>query len=327
MIAAADIQALQAALPRLRVLVIGDLMLDRYHFGRVTRISPEAPVPVVDVERTENRPGGAANVALNIVSMGAAVTLCGVIGDDDNGERLIKCLGVKGFDTSLVITTQDRPTTTKTRIIGNNQQILRVDHESREEIGAELTTRIVARLQESIPNYDAIILEDYDKGLFNSALIDAVVIAANAAGIPVAVDPKFRNFLAYKGVTLFKPNLKELNEALHHRISKADLPAIQAAIEELRFRMPHSNTLVTLSENGVLLVDAQGHATHIPAHLRKIADVSGAGDTVIAVMALAMAAGLPLPSSAAVANLAGGLVCEEVGVVPIDPEVLFRELI
>lgn len=326
MITPADIQALEAALPRLRILVIGDLMLDRYHFGRVTRISPEAPVPVVDVERTENRPGGAANVALNIVSMGAAVTLCGVIGDDDNGERLIKCLAVKGFDTSLVITTHDRPTTTKTRIIGNNQQILRVDHESREEIGAELTGKIIARLKESLHGYDAIILEDYDKGLLNAELIAAIVEAANAHGIPVAVDPKFRNFLDYKGVTLFKPNLKELNEALHHRISKADLPAIQSAVMELRQRMPHANALVTLSENGVLLVDAQGHPTHIPAHLRKIADVSGAGDTVIAVMALAMAAGLPLPSSAAIANLAGGLVCEEVGVVPITYQRLFLEL-
>ncbi|MBP6721233.1 MAG: hypothetical protein KA239_02860, partial [Bacteroidia bacterium] len=165
MIASADIATFEKALPGLKVLVIGDLMLDRYHFGRVTRISPEAPVPVVDVERTENRPGGAANVALNIRSLGAAVTLCGVIGNDDHGDLLIKSLAVQGLDASLVITTSDRPTTTKTRIIGNNQQILRVDHESREAIGKQLEEELIHSLGKRIQEFDAIILEDYDKGL------------------------------------------------------------------------------------------------------------------------------------------------------------------
>ncbi|MBK9448674.1 MAG: D-glycero-beta-D-manno-heptose-7-phosphate kinase [Bacteroidetes bacterium] len=326
MIASADIATFEKALPGLKVLVIGDLMLDRYHFGRVTRISPEAPVPVVDVERTENRPGGAANVALNIRSLGAAVTLCGVIGNDDHGDLLIKSLAVQGLDASLVITTSDRPTTTKTRIIGNNQQILRVDHESREAIGKQLEEELIHSLGKRIQEFDAIILEDYDKGLLGPDLIEAVVQLANAAQVPVVVDPKYRNFLAYKGVTLFKPNLKELNEALNHRISKADLPGIQAAVMELREKMPHRQTLVTLSENGVLAIDENGLATHLPAHLRKIADVSGAGDTVIAVMALALAAGLPLKTASEIANLAGGLVCEEVGVVPIDLGTLLREM-
>ncbi len=326
MIASADIATFEKALPGLKVLVIGDLMLDRYHFGRVTRISPEAPVPVVDVERTENRPGGAANVALNIRSLGAAVTLCGVIGNDDHGDLLIKSLAVQGLDASLVITTSDRPTTTKTRIIGNNQQILRVDHESREGIGKQLEEELINSLRKRIQEFDAIILEDYDKGLLGPNLIEAVVQLANAAQVPVVVDPKYRNFLAYKGVTLFKPNLKELNEALNHRISKADLPGIQAAVMELREKMPHRQTLVTLSENGVLAIDENGLATHLPAHLRKIADVSGAGDTVIAVMALALAAGLTLNTASEIANLAGGLVCEEVGVVPIDLGTLLREM-
>ncbi|MEY3443996.1 MAG: hypothetical protein RLZZ519_2277 [Bacteroidota bacterium] len=326
MIPSADIATFERALPGLKVLVIGDLMLDRYHFGRVTRISPEAPVPVVDVERTENRPGGAANVALNIRSLGAAVTLCGVIGDDDHGDLLVKSLAVQGLDASLVITTNDRPTTTKTRIIGNNQQILRVDHESREAIGKQLEEELIDSLRQRIQEFQAIVLEDYDKGLLGPDLIEAVVQLANAAQVPVVVDPKYRNFLAYKGVTLFKPNLKELNEALNHRISKADLPGIQAAVMELREKMPHRQTLVTLSENGVLAIDENGVATHLPAHLRKIADVSGAGDTVIAVMALAMAAGLTLKTASEIANLAGGLVCEEVGVVPIDLVTLLREM-
>lgn len=326
MISPADIATFEKSLPGLRVLVIGDLMLDRYHFGRVTRISPEAPVPVVDVERTENRPGGAANVALNIRSLGAAVTLCGVIGNDDHGDLLRKSLEGKHLDASLVIAATDRPTTTKTRIIGNNQQILRVDHESRENVGEAIEDQLLLALSSRIPEFDAIVLEDYDKGLLSPRLIASVVALAQQANVPVAVDPKYRNFLAYAGVTLFKPNLKELNEALNHRISKADLPRIQAAVMELRERMPHRQTLVTLSENGVLAIDDQGVATHLPAHLRKIADVSGAGDTVIAVMALAMGAGLPLGTAAAIANLAGGLVCEEVGVVPIDRETLLREM-
>ncbi len=326
MIASADIATFEKALPGLKVLVIGDLMLDRYHFGRVTRISPEAPVPVVDVERTENRPGGAANVALNIRSLGAAVTLCGIIGTDDHGELLRKALAVEGLDASLVIATEDRPTTTKTRIIGNNQQILRVDHESRDAIGTKLEHKLLASLKLRIQEFDAIVLEDYDKGLLSPDLIEAVVQLANTAQVLVVVDPKYRNFLAYKGVTLFKPNLKELNEALNQRITKSDLRAIQTAVMELREKMPHTFTLVTLSENGVLAIDEQGVSSHIPAHLRKVADVSGAGDTVIAVMALALAAGLSLEKASEIANLAGGLVCEEVGVVPIDLGTLLREM-
>lgn len=326
MISSTDIQRFAAALPGLHVLVVGDLMLDRYHFGRVTRISPEAPVPVVDVERTENRPGGAANVALNIRSMGAAVTLCGVVGQDDPAISLLECLQGEGFDTTMVMRSGDRPTTTKTRIIGNNQQILRVDHESREHVGAAVEAQLLRAVEAKMGLFHAVVIEDYDKGLLAPSLIAAIVAQASTSQVPVVVDPKYRNFLAYAGVSLFKPNLKELNEALNLRVSKADLPAIEAAVKELRARMPHQHTLVTLSESGVLAIDAHGQATHIPAHLRKIADVSGAGDTVIALMGLALGAGLPLVAAATIANLAGGLVCEEVGVVPVDRERLFREL-
>jgi D-glycero-beta-D-manno-heptose-7-phosphate kinase len=326
MIPTPEIHHLEQVLPTLKILVVGDLMLDRYHFGKVTRISPEAPVPVVDVEHTENRPGGAANVALNIRSMGASVALCGVIGPDEHGDMLLKSLAGQGFDTSMVVVSPDRPTTTKTRIIGNNQQILRVDHESREQVSEAVEAQVLKALEDRMAEFQAVVLEDYDKGLLGERLIQSIIQQATAAKVPITVDPKFRNFLAYKGVSLFKPNLKELNEALHLRISKKDLPGIIAAVAELRKRMPHHETLVTLSENGVLAIDKTGNGHHIPAHLRKIADVSGAGDTVIAVMALAMAARLPLESAAAIANLAGGLVCEEVGVVPIDRDRLFAEL-
>jgi rfaE bifunctional protein kinase chain/domain len=327
MITTAVIQRFEEGLSRLKVLVIGDLMLDRYHFGRVTRISPEAPVPVVDVERTDNRPGGAANVALNISSLGAAVTLCGVIGADDNGRILQRCLASANFDTSLVLETAQRVTTTKTRIIGNNQQVLRVDHEVRETIDVVLQQQFIDLIAARIQTFDAIVFEDYDKGMLSDALIQAIVALAQSANIPTVVDPKFRNFWSYGGTTLFKPNLKELNEALGLRLGKGDLNGIAQAVADLRSRMPHAHTLVTLSENGVLAIDASGKRDHLAAHFRKITDVSGAGDTVIAVMALALASGLSLAEAAAIANLAGGLVCEEVGVVPIDRAKLIAELI
>ncbi len=326
MITKAAIQRFEDGLGRLKVLVIGDLMLDRYHFGHVTRISPEAPVPIVDVERTDNRPGGAANVALNIGSLGAHVTLCGVIGADDNGRILQRCLGLADFDTSLVFETLTRPTTTKTRIIGNNQQVLRVDHEVREAIDVDLRVQCLAAIAQRIGDFDAIVFEDYDKGMLSAELIQGVVAAAQPLGIPTVVDPKYRNFWSYAGTTLFKPNLKELNEALGLRLGNHDLAGIAQAVMELRKRMPHTSTLVTLSENGVLAIDHEGHPSHIPAHYRKITDVSGAGDTVISVMALALATGVALPDAAAIANLAGGLVCEEVGVVPIDKGRLLGEL-
>lgn len=316
---------LQVRLPGLRVLVIGDLMLDRYVWGRVTRISPEAPVPVVDVERVESRPGGAANVALNVAAMGAQVAVCGVIGDDDHGRTLLRHLQKDGFDTSLVRSLPDRITTEKTRVIGNQQQVLRVDHEVRSQIPDAFAKELAAAIVPQVADFDAVIFEDYDKGLLSPALIAAVIAEADSHGVPTIVDPKYRNFLAYTNVTLFKPNMKELNEALGIRLSNRDLPGIRAAVQDLRTRMPHDMTLITLSENGVVAIDKDGEAHHLPAHVRKIADVSGAGDTVVALMALALAADLPLVHAAALANLGGGLVCEEVGVVPIDRERFFRE--
>ena len=322
-----SITSFRDRLPNLRVLVVGDLMLDRYLWGHVSRISPEAPVPVVDVSRIESRPGGAANVALNLGAMGAQVAVCGVVGNDDNGKTLLGHLQSNGFNIDLVKAIEGRITTAKTRVIGNNQQILRVDHEVVDPIPFDLSFELEAGIVASIADFDAVIFEDYDKGLLSPDFIRAVTDAANQAGVPSIVDPKFSNFLAYSGVTLFKPNLKELNEALGIRVAKHDLNGVLRAVEELRLRMPHENTLITLSEHGVIAVDGQLASVHIPAHFRKITDVSGAGDTVVAVMALGLAAGLPLLEAAEIANLAGGLVCEEVGVVPVDRARLFSELL
>ncbi|MEM0999109.1 MAG: bifunctional ADP-heptose synthase [Bacteroidota bacterium] len=322
----AYVPAFRDQLADLRILVVGDLMLDRYLWGRVTRISPEAPVPIVDVEARDNRPGGAANVALNIAGLGAQVSLAGTVGQDDEGEILLRLLEDAGFATELILRTHPRPTTTKTRVIGNNQQILRVDREVRDPLPDADRAQLYAQITAQIGDCDAIIFEDYDKGVLTPELIGQLTERARAQAIPTVVDPKYRNFLAYRGVTVFKPNLKELNEALSLRLDKADLEGIRRAIGELRDKMPHHGTLITLSENGVLAVDEHLRAHHVPAHYRKIADVSGAGDTVVALMGIAMARKIPLAEAAAIANLAGGLVCEEVGVVPINKARLLEEM-
>lgn len=296
-------------------------MLDRYLWGRVERISPEAPVPVVDVYREENRPGGAANVALNLCALGALPVLCGVIGHDREGDELLLQAEKNGFDTQLISRLHDRPTTLKVRIIGNNQQqILRVDREDKRLLPEEMAGSLLNAAIDQIQSFDAVVIQDYDKGFLNPQLAQMLIAASRKHNIPVLVDPKFRNFFSYAGVFLFKPNLKELCEGMGVRLDKNDLPAIADTVLRLREKMPHDNTLVTLSENGMLYVNPQGTSTHIPARMRDITDVSGAGDTVISVVALGIAAGYSPLKASMIANLAGGLVCEEVGVVPIKPE-------
>lgn len=326
MIPSAHIESLRTQVGELHLLVVGDLMLDSYLWGSVSRISPEAPVPVIDEERRESRPGGAANVALNIAAMGAKTSICGIAGLDDEGSHLLNILRDQGFNTDLVKVLPNRPTTSKTRIIGNKQQMLRVDREVRTPLSKEdnraMTDAIISRMGE----FDALIIEDYDKGVLGPELIEALISAANSHGIPTVVDPKFINFLHYKDCTLFKPNLKELNEALGLRLEKENLEGIRKATSELRKSMPHTHTLITLSENGVLALDDAMVMHHIPAHYRKITDVSGAGDSVIALMSICLALGFPLEAAAEVSNLAGGLVCEEVGVVSVDSERLLSEL-
>jgi len=326
MIQKSEVDILEQRLPGLRMLVIGDLMLDQYLWGRVERISPEAPVPVIDVAKSEGRPGGAANVALNAAAMGAKVLLSGVVGDDGEGERLLSLLGEQGFDTETVLVVPGRPTTTKTRVIGNRQQMLRVDREDRSALEADLRAELVAKVKARSGDFDVLVFEDYDKGVLGPVMIGELVDWAAEEGIPTVVDPKFQNFFAYRNCTLFKPNLKELNEGMKVQLAKEDFDGFRNVLAEFRKEMPHENTLVTLSEHGVLAVDHALGLHHIPAHYRKITDVSGAGDTVVALMGLGLAAGLSLAGAAYIANLGGGLVCEEVGVVPVDRQRLFREL-
>ena len=311
----------------LNVLIIGDVMIDSYIWGKVERISPEAPVPVVRVTKKENRLGGAANVALNIQSLGACPYICAVIGEDSDGENFLSLLNAQGLSDEGLIKIKTRPTTVKTRIIAHNKQIARVDAETERNLSSSNTLLVLNKIKQIIANHriDAIIYEDYDKGLITEELIDKTVKLAKEMGIITVVDPKKRNFHAYKGVQLFKPNLKELREGLKIDIDTSDIEQIEQAVEKLKKQLGAKTVMLTLSEHGVYVSSATGNK-HILAHKRNIADVSGAGDTVIATAALCLAAGLNEFKTAEIANLAGGLVCEHVGVVPIDKARLLREV-
>lgn len=311
----------------LKALVIGDLMLDRYLWGKVSRISPEAPVPVVDVFNDENRLGGAANVAMNLQSLGMEVSLFGLIGNDREGEQFRTVMDSLKLDQGGLMSLDERRTTTKIRVIGNNQQMLRVDKEQTEMLNASLEQRVRQHLDRVLAShqFNVIVFEDYDKGLLGPGIIRQGIAHARKHNIPVMVDPKFRNFFEYTHSTIFKPNLKELNQALGLQIEKQNLEGIRDGIKQLRKRMAHHATLVTLSENGMMLVDHKGDLYHLPAYYRQIVDVSGAGDTVVSVLAACVAADLDLLNATRMANLAGGLVCEHVGVVPIDPMRLEEE--
>lgn len=303
-------------------------MIDAYYFGKVDRISPEAPVPIVAVEKRENRLGGAANVALNIQALGATPILCSVIGTDSDSNTFESLLNDKNLTTEGIIKNKNRVTTVKTRIIGNSHQILRVDSETDENLSTEDSDILFNRINFILDNkkVDVVIFEDYDKGVITKELIEKVVALTSEKNIPTAVDPKKRNFSAYKNVSLFKPNLKELKEGLNIEINYADLASIEIAIQKLNTTQSNTITFITLSENGVY-INKGGKNNHIPAHIRNIADVSGAGDTVISVASLCLALNQDINVIAKVSNLAGGLVCERVGVVPINKELLLAESI
>lgn len=310
------------------MLIIGDLMLDTYLWGKTDRISPEAPVPVVTIVSKESRPGGAANVALNILSMGAKPVICGAVGNDEKGELLIKLLKNKNIDISGIIIDKHRPTTSKTRIICNNQHMLRADEEStsplENEIAKSLEKRIFSIMVEK--NIDAIIFEDYDKGLITVELIEKIIHQAKKKKVPVLVDPKKRNFHLYKNVDLFKPNFKEFNEGLKTEFSKKDIKGISLRLKSFRKKQNIENILLTLSDAGILCCNKEG-TYHVPAIEKlDVADVSGAGDTVISVAALCLVAGIKLHDIAFISNLAGALVCEKPGVVPIDRKQLILEI-
>lgn len=309
-----------------RVLVVGDVMTDAYINGQVTRMSPEAPVPVVDLQTQEQRIGGAGNVALNLIALGAKAILASVIGQDTPGQELQQMLSKAGIQTDALIVSSERITTIKTRVISNGKQLLRIDSEDQHDLSSTETQVLQeAILQLLNQGIDGLLLEDYNKGVLTTELIEWLIAEANARQIPIAVDPKKKNFFAYKGCTLFKPNLKELKEGLQIDFNyQKDPSALHKAIEQLQNQLKSRYTFVTLSEHGVQLYDGNTHH-HQPAHIRNIADVSGAGDTVIATTCLCLICGASPSLIAALANLAGGLVCESPGVVSINKEKLLQE--
>lgn len=314
-----NMQQLVSSFGKLRVLIIGDVMVDSYLWGRVERISPEAPVPVVTVTKKEIRLGGAANVALNIRSLGATPLLCTVIGNDEAGKQFSKMISGMKMDSSLLVKSSKRTTTVKTRIIGNNHQMLRVDEEQEESLPHSETNEMLSRIIPILKNKkaDVVIFEDYDKGIISETLIEKVVAEANRCGIPVAVDPKRKNFLSYKNITLMKPNLKELREGMKTDIDSENSASLKSAVKKLRQSQKIDSVLVTLSEKGIFVSNITTEKI-FPAHVRNISDVSGAGDTVISVAALCTALKLSPEITARLSNLAGGQVCEKAGVVPVD---------
>ena len=309
-----------------KVGVIGDVMLDTYWWGHVERISPEAPVPVVLLDKKELRIGGAGNVALNLVSLGAKTSIFSVLGEDEAGKQLDQLLADSGIDTSYIICSNTRKTTDKTRIISRNQQMMRLDAETTADLKKEAEEALIERVSNFIVNEkpSVIIFEDYNKGVLTENVIKEVIGLCNKNDIITAVDPKRKNFFAYKEVTIFKPNLKEVKDGLNLLIDEVNLPALQHIHELLKEKLHHQVSFITLSEKGVFYQN-NTIADIIPSHLRSIADVSGAGDTVIAAAALLFAATGDIQLMAEVANIAGGLVCEEVGTAAINKEKLLHE--
>lgn len=311
---------------RAKVLVVGDVMLDAYLWGRVERISPEAPVPVVRVTDRSARLGGAANVALNVKALGATAIVVSTMGDDENAARMQGLFQQEGLSTKGLLRSRSRTTTVKTRVISGHQHIVRVDEELDDDLAPAdentLLDLVSTLIRDEKPN--VLVLEDYNKGMLTPKTIKGTIERAKAAGVPVAVDPKKHNFFAYQGVDLFKPNLKELREGLKIDVAAGDRVAVRKAIAELEQRLGNTASLLTLSEHG-MVAHSGVEEVFLPAHKREIADVSGAGDTVIAVAALCLAERTSLAMLAALSNLAGGLVCEAVGVVPIDRDHLLSE--
>jgi rfaE bifunctional protein kinase chain/domain len=311
---------------KLKVVIIGDVMLDTYWWGQVDRISPEAPVPVVALQRKEHRVGGAANVALNTVALGAQTTIVSVIGSDADGGILQSLFEAAHIDASYLLSHASRMTTNKTRVMSRNQQMMRLD--------AEITTPIATDIEELLlqkftacldaKNPDIVIFEDYDKGVLTPTFIKAAISICAERKIVMSVDPKKNNFLAYKGVTLFKPNLKEVKEGLQVPIPSITLENLRVVHAALQTHLHHQVSLITLSEKG-MFYDTGDTAKIIPTHIRSIADVSGAGDTVIAVASLVYAVTKNIELATEMANIAGGLVCEEVGTAAINKTRLLSE--
>ncbi len=309
-----------------KVIVLGDVMIDTYIEGKVERMSPEAPVPVVDFEKKTSRLGGAANVALNLKALGADPIICTVIGKDNHADLFMKLINEAQLKDAGIIPFDERITTVKTRVIGNDEQLIRIDHEKIEPISSSAEFALLEKIKDFClkEGAEAIIFQDYNKGVLTEGLIEKTIQFANENGILTTVDPKKDNFFCYKNVSLFKPNLKELTEGTAVTVDMGKKSTFLEAVDVLKQKLAPAKTFITLSEHGVF-IDDNNENHFVPAFDRNITDVSGAGDTVISVATLCLLVGMSAKELATVANLAGGLVCEHVGVVSVDKERLLKE--
>lgn len=321
-----DFVALFSQMSDVRMAVIGDVMLDSYIWGQVERISPEAPVPIVTMGKKENRLGGAGNVALNGAALNSRVFLLSIVGRDEAGEAMLQLLQQNQINTDYILQSEERITTTKTRIISRNQHILRLDHEVTADLSNELEAAFLENIKSFIEkeNPQVLIFEDYNKGVLTQNVISQVIAWCKEREILMTVDPKKKNFFAYQGVDIFKPNLKEVREALQLQQNDVHLDSMKTIHRLLHENLSHRISLITLSEKGIFYQDLEQSAL-LPTHVRTIADVSGAGDTVIAVASLVYLLTKDAALMAKLSNLAGGLVCEEVGTVPISKSRLLDE--
>lgn len=314
------------AFNKLNVLIIGDLMIDSYVWGIIERQSPEAPVPIVNVQKREIRLGGAGNVAVNIKALGANPIICSVLGSDTMADSILSIFEDNKLNTEGILKSNDRITTVKERIIADEKHVVRVDHEIDSPLNNIDTENLTNKIKSLCGNVDVIIFQDYDKGVITKNLIEEITDFAKIANIPIVVDPKKRNFIFYKNVTLFKPNLKEIKDGLNIQFDSKNEIEVENIVNLLKQKLNLEGAFLTLSEKGVY-IDYQNEKIHIPAFERNILDVSGAGDTVISIAACCVALGLPAFTTANLSNLGGGLVCEKVGVVPIDRELLYKEAV
>ncbi|HSL89239.1 MAG TPA: D-glycero-beta-D-manno-heptose-7-phosphate kinase [Ignavibacteriaceae bacterium] len=308
-----------------RIAIIGDMMLDIYYRGEVKRISPEAPVPIVEVENEFFRFGGAANCALNILSLGGIPEPIGVIGYDSFGTIFTSLLSELHISSKGILVDENRPTTAKTRVIADKQHVVRIDKESKQNLNSDLSLQIFNHLEEIIDSLDGIILQDYNKGVLNESLTQQIISLAQKKNILVTVDPKFHNFFAYKNVTVFKPNRKEAEDVLGIKLKTKD--DISQAGKIILEKLNADSVLLTLGSEGIAVFEKGKPEKSMPTKARKVADVSGAGDTVISTLTLALAAGADIIEASYLANYAGGIVCEEVGIVPIEADKLFNTII
>ncbi len=304
---------------RARVLVLGDFILDQFIWGKVERISPEAPVPVVHVERESYMTGGSLNVANNIRTLGGTVYPCGVVGRDREGRMLLKVIRREGIDTGGIVYDSNRPTTLKTRIIAHSQQVVRFDREKSQNVSPADLKKIVQFIRQKIASMDVVIIEDYGKGVIQPVLLEQVIPLAKKFGKPILVDPKDKHFSYYQGVTAITPNRKEAYAMLENGAACRDMSLDQVGKHLLK-RLQSAAVLVTVGEDGMMLFEKDGSQTHIPTAAREVYDVSGAGDTVIASLGLALAAGATMREAAMISNLAAGIVVGKLGTATVNPD-------